>query len=124
MLRLLKQPGDPVRPKETVAIWQREQQPPHVEALVPAQQPWFVVPDQMARVEIPSLRQVFSARLLSSKSNGNGILQVRFNLEGVSPSDIRRLLSLPGEPVRVQVPRRLNLVHWLQTGQPGRSLAP
>lgn len=124
VLRLLKQPGDPVRPKETVAIWQREQQPPHVEALVPAQQPWFVVPDQMARVEIPSLRQVFSARLLSWKSNGNGILQVRFNLEGVSPSDIRRLLSLPGEPVRVQVPRRLNLVHWLQTGQPGRSLAP
>ncbi|MEB3296929.1 MAG: hypothetical protein VKL23_05275 [Cyanobacteriota bacterium] len=124
VLRLLKKPGDPVRPKETVAIWQREQQPPHVEALVPAQQPWFVVPDQMARVEIPSLRQVFSARLLSWKSNGNGILKVRFNLEGVSPSDIRRLLSLPGEPVRVQVPRRLNLVHWLQTGQPGRSLAP
>ena len=28
VLRLLKQPGDTVRPRETVAIWQREQQPP------------------------------------------------------------------------------------------------
>ena len=124
ILRLLKQSGDPVRPKETVAIWQREQQPPHVEALVPAQQPWFVVPNQLARVEIPSVRQIYNARLLSWKPNGDGILKMRLDLENVPPSEIRRLLSLPGEPVRVQLPRRLNFVHWLQTGQSGRSLTP
>jgi hypothetical protein len=115
VLRLLKQSGDPVRPKETVAIWQREQQPPHVEALVPAQRPWFVVPNQLARVEIPSVRQIYNARLLSWKSHGDGILKMRLDLENVPPSEIRRLLSLPGEPVRVQLPRRLNFVHWLQT---------
>ncbi len=124
VLRLLKQSGDPVRPKETVAIWQREQQPPHVEALVPAQRPWFVVPNQLARVEIPSVRQIYNARLLSWKSHGDGILKMRLDLENVPPSEIRRLLSLPGEPVRVQLPRRLNFVHWLQTGQSGRSLTP
>ncbi|MEB3307479.1 MAG: hypothetical protein VKK98_04925 [Cyanobacteriota bacterium] len=124
VLRLLKQPGDPVKPRETLAIWQREQQPPQVEARVPAQQPWFVVPNQMAKVEIPSLRQVYNARLLSWRFEREGILQIRLNLEGVPPSEIRRLLALPGEPVRVKVPRRLNLVHWLQTGRPGRSLAP
>ena len=115
VLRLLKQPGDTVRPRETVAIWQREQQPPQVEALLPAQGAWLLATDQVARVEVPSLRQVYEARILSWKPAGSGLLQVRLNLDKLPMSDTRRLLALPGEPVRVELPRQFNFVRWLQT---------
>ena len=117
VLRLLKQPGDPVRPRETVAIWQREQQPPQVEALLPSHGSRLMASDQLARVEVPSLRQVYNARLQSWRFRDKQLLQARFNLEGLPESEARRLLALPGEPVRVEMPRRLNLLYWLQTGQ-------
>ncbi|MCP9910907.1 hypothetical protein KBZ15_13520 [Cyanobium sp. BA20m-p-22] len=123
VLRLLKQPGDTVRPRETVAIWQREQQPPQVEALLPAQGAWLLATDQAARVEVPSLRQFYEARVFSWKPAGSGLLQVRLNLDKLPTSETRRLLALPGEPVRVELPRQLNLVRWLQTGRLSPSLA-
>lgn len=125
LLRLLKQPGDPVRPRETVAIWQREQPPPQVEARLPAQGGrWLMATDQLAKVEIPSLRQAYSARLLSWRPGGAGLLLLRLDLEGVPPVEVRRLLSLPGEPVRVELARRFNLIQWLQTGQLASPAAP
>ena len=124
VLRLLKQPGDPVRPRETVAIWQREQQPPQVEALLPSQGKWLVGSDQLATVEVPSLREVYSARMLSWRPAGRGLLQVRFNLQDLPASEARRLLTLPGEPVRLEMPRRLKLLHWLQTGLASSPLVP
>ena len=124
VLRLLKQPGDSVRPRETVAIWQREQQAPQVEALLSSQAAWLLAADQAARVEVPSLRQVYQARLLSWRPAGSGLLQVRFNFEGLPESEARRLLALPGEPVRLELPRQLNLVRWLQTGRLSPSLTP
>ena len=123
VLRLLKQPGDTVRPRETVAIWQREQQPPQVEALLPAQGAWLLATDQAARVEVPSLRQFYEGRIISWKPAGSGLLQVRLNLDKLPTSETRRLLALPGEPVRVELPRQFNLVRWLQTGRLSPSLA-
>jgi multidrug resistance efflux pump len=123
VLRLLKQPGDPVRPRETVAILQREQQPPQVEALLRTQGAWLLATDQVARVEVPSLRQFYEARILSWKPAGRGLLQVRLNLDKLPTSESRRLLALPVEPVRVELPRQLNLVRWLQTGRLSPSLA-
>lgn len=124
LLRVLKRPGDPVRPREAVAIWQRDQQPPQVEALLSSQGTWLWTADQRARVEIPSLRQVYSARLLSWRPADRGRLRLRFGFEAVPPSEVRRLLALPGEPVRLELPRQLNLVHWLQTGRLSPALAP
>ena len=65
VLRLLKQPGDTVRPRETVAIWQREQQPPQVEALLPAQGAWLFATDQVARVEVPSCGRFMTSAFLA-----------------------------------------------------------
>jgi biotin carboxyl carrier protein len=124
VLRLLKQPGDPVRPRETVAIWQREQPPPQVEALLPSQGAWLLTADQAARVEVPSLRQTYTARLLSWRPAGRDRLQARFHFEGLPDHEARRLLALAGEPVRLEFPRKLNLVRWLQTGQRSPSLQP
>lgn len=111
VLRLLKRPGDPVRPREAVAIWQRDQQPPLVEAKLPAPQSWAASPEQRATVEIPSLRQRYNARLLSWTRTPGEQIQARFQLEAVPAADVRRLLALPGEPVRIELQRRplLNL---------------
>ena len=106
VLRLLKQPGDPVRPHETVAIWQQEQQPPQVEARWKVDGLTQVAPEQRAMVEIPSLRQRYEARLLNSQLAAPGVFQLRFSLDHVPPSEVRRLLALPGEPVRLQMERR------------------
>lgn len=124
VLRVLKQPGESVRPRETVAIWQRDQQPPQVEALLPSQGAWLLAADQVASVEVPSLRQVYKARLISWKPASGDRLQVRLSLEALPASETRRLLALPGEPVRLALPRQLNLVRWLQTGQLSPGLNP
>ena len=106
VLRLLKQPGDAVRPRESVAIWQQEQLPPQVEARWRADGLLPLSPEQRAMVEIPSIRQRYEARLLASKVIAPGVFQLRFNLADVPPSEVRRLLALPGEPVRLQLDRR------------------
>ena len=106
VLRLLKQPGDPVRPHETVAIWQQEQLPPQVEARLKVDGLTQVAPEQRATVEIPSLRQRYAARLLNSQLAAPGVVQLRFGLDHVPPSEVRRLLALPEEPVRLQMDRR------------------
>jgi hypothetical protein len=74
-----------------------------------------LVPDQEARVEIPSLRQRYDAQYVAVDHGGNGWLRVRLALKGVPAAEVRRLLALPGEPVRLTIPREHLLVRWLRT---------
>ena len=115
VLRLLKQPGEAVKPREAVAIVQRDLPPPVVEARVPRSGQWFLIPDQEARVEIPSLRQRYDAQAVAVDHGGDGWQRVRLALKGVPATEVRRLLALPGEPVRLTIPREHLLVRWLRT---------
>lgn len=115
VLRLLKQPGEAVKPREAVAVVQKDLPPPVVEARVPRSGQWLLVPDQEARVEIPSLRQRYDAQYVAVDHGGNGWLRVRLALKGVPAAEVRRLLALPGEPVRLTIPREHLLVRWLRT---------
>jgi biotin carboxyl carrier protein len=115
VLRLLKQPGDVVRPKEGVAIVQKDLAPPVVEARIPQSYQWLLRPDQAARVEIPSLRQLYDAQYIAVDHGSDGWQRVRLALKGVPAAEIRRLLALPGEPVRLTIPREHLLVRWLRT---------
>lgn len=115
VLRLLKQPGEAVKPREAVAIVQKDLPPPVVEARIPQSGQWFLRPDQEARVEIPSLRQRYGAQTVAVDHGGNGWLRLRLALKGVPDPEIRRLLTLPGEPVRLTIPREHLLVRWLRT---------
>lgn len=115
VLRLFKEPGDPVRPHEAVALIQNELPPPVVEATVPRSQQWLMNPDQQARVEIPSLRQRYEARYLAVQPHGDTHQRIRFRLIGVPAEEIRRLLALPGEPVQLWIPREHRLVRWMRT---------
>lgn len=115
VLRLFKQPGDPVRPHEAVALIQNEIPPPVVEATVPMSNQWLLLPDQQARVEIPSLRQRYQAQYVAVQRTGAALQRIRLRLIGVPPEEIRRLLALPGEPVRLWIPREHLLVRWMRT---------
>lgn len=115
VLRLFKQPGDPVRPHEAVALIQNEIPPPVVEATVPMSNQWLLLPDQQARVEIPSLRQRYQAQYVAVQRTGTALQRIRLRLIGVPPEEIRRLLALPGEPVRLWIPREHLLVRWMRT---------
>jgi hypothetical protein len=115
VLRLFKQPGDPVRPYEAVALIQNDIPPPVVEATVPMSRQWFLMPDQQARVEIPSLRQRYQAQTIAVQRSGDALQRIRFRLVGVPPEETRRLLALPGEPVKLWIPREHLLVRWLRT---------
>ena len=115
VLRLFKQPGDPVRPHEAVALIQNEIPPPVVEATVPMSNQWLLMPDQQARVEIPSLRQRYQAQYVAVQRTGAALQRIRLRLIGVPPEEIRRLLALPGEPVRLWIPREHLLVRWMRT---------
>lgn len=115
VLRLLKQPGEAVKPREAVAIMQKDLPPPVVEARIPQSDQWLLLPDQEARVEIPSLRERYSAQTVAVDHGGNGWLRLRLALKGVPDPEIRRLLTLPGEPVRLTIPREHLLVRWLRT---------
>lgn len=115
VLRLLKQPGEAVKPREAVAIVQKDLPPPVVEARIPQSDQWLLLPDQEARVEIPSLRQRYNAQTVAVDHGGNGWVRLRLALKGVPAPEIRRLLTLPGEPVRLTIPREHLLARWLRT---------
>jgi biotin carboxyl carrier protein len=115
VLRLFKEPGDPVRPHEAIALIQNELPPPVVEATVPRSQHWLMNPDQQARVEIPSLRQRYEAQYLAVQRHSDTHQRIRLRLIGVPAEEIRRLLALPGEPVRLWIPREHRLVRWMRT---------
>ena len=115
VLRLFKQPGDPVRPYEAVALIQNDIPAPVVEATVPMSKQWLLMPAQQARVEIPSLRQRYQAQTIAVQRSGDALQRIRFRLIGVPPDEIRRLLALPGEPVKLWIPREHLLVRWLRT---------
>lgn len=115
VLRLLKQPGEAVKPREAIAILQKELLPPEVEARLTKAEHWLLQPGHSAQIEIPSLRQKYRARYVAVQNHNDGTKRVRFALEGVAAAEIRRLLTLPGEPVRVSIPRQHVLVRWFRT---------
>ena len=115
VLRLLKQPGEAVKPREAIAILQKELLPPEVEARLTKAEHWLLQPGHSAQIEIPSLRQKYRARYVAVQNHNDGTKRVRFALEGVSSAETRRLLTLPGEPVRVSIPRQHVLARWFRT---------
>jgi biotin carboxyl carrier protein len=117
LLRLLKQPGEAVQPREALAIVQKDLPPPVVEARIPQSEQWLLLPEQEAQVEIPSLRQRYDAQYVGVDQGGDGWQRVRLALKGVPAPEVRRLLTLPGEPVRLRIPREHLLVRWLRTRQ-------
>jgi multidrug resistance efflux pump len=113
LLRMLKQPGETVHLKESIAILQRESPSPDVVATISEEQASLLTIGQQATVEIPSLRDKFRAKLLSLKPSNGRTLRLRMSLAGLQPEDIRRLQTLPGEPVRVVISKQNAITSWM-----------
>jgi multidrug resistance efflux pump len=113
LLRLLKRPGEVVHSHESIAILQRISPAPDVNATITEEQASMLTIGQEATVEIPSLREYFSAKLVSLNPSTEGKLKLRLSLSGLQPEDIRRLQTLPGEPVRIVISKQNALTNWM-----------
>jgi multidrug resistance efflux pump len=113
LLRLLKRPGEIVHSHESIAILQRISPAPDVIATITEDQASLLTIGQDATVEIPSLREYFSAKLISLNPSIDGKLKLRMSLAGLEPEEIRRLQTLPGEPVRIVINKQNAITSWM-----------
>ncbi len=107
VVRILRGSGNPVRPRETVLILQRDQPPPVVVALVPGPVARQLRAGQRGEVEIPALRRRFVATVSALPSARPGAqTQVQLTLQDPPAEELGRLAALRGAPAVVVLPNR------------------
>ncbi|MFW6732007.1 MAG: hypothetical protein ACODUE_09805 [Synechococcus sp.] len=108
VVRILRDSGNPVRPRETVLILQRDQPPPVVVALAPGNDARQLRPGQRGEVEIPALRRRFIASVseLTPPSRPGALAQVQMTLVDPPAEELSRLAALRGAPAVVVLPNR------------------
>lgn len=108
VVRILRDSGNPVRPRETVLILQRDQPPPVVVAQVLGNDARQLRPGQRGEVEIPALRRRFVAAVseLTSPSRPGASAQVQLTLVDPPAEELSRLAALRGAPAVVVLPNR------------------
>lgn len=109
-MRILRDSGNPVRPRETVLILQRDQPPPVVVALAPGNDARQLHTGQRGEVEIPALRRRFIASVseLTPPSRSSALAQVQLTLVDPPAEELSRLAALRGAPAVVVLPNRSN----------------
>jgi biotin carboxyl carrier protein len=114
VVRILRDSGNPVRPRETVLILQRDQPPPVVVAQVPATVARQLRPGQRGEVEIPALRRRFVATVSALPSpRPDAPTQVQLTLQDPPAEELSRLAALRGAPAVVVLPNRANPLQLL-----------
>jgi len=114
VVRILRDSGNPVRPRETVLILQRDQPPPVVVAQVPGTVARQLRPGQRGEVEIPALRRRFVATVSALPSpRPDAPTQVQLTLQDPPAEELSRLAALRGAPAVVVLPNRANPLQLL-----------
>jgi multidrug resistance efflux pump len=128
ILKVTKLAGNPVRPRETVMVLQREQAPPMIDAYLTPKQAEEIIVGSPAAALIPAVNKEYQARVakidqaapatdavnippaLGSETRS---VYVQLALDNLSPEDNSRLIAAKGMPVILSVPKQTNLFNRL-----------
>jgi multidrug resistance efflux pump len=133
ILKVTKVAGNPVRPRETVMVLQREQAPPMIDAYLTPKQAEQIIVGSSATALIPAVNKEYQARVAKidqaaptsdvvstppALGSENKTVYVQLALDNLSPEDNSRLIAAKGMPVILSVPKQTNvfnrLAFWLK----------
>lgn len=128
VVRVTKASGNPVRPRETVMVLQREQVPPTIDAYLTKDQADQISIGKPATVLIPTINEEYQAHITKidpaiSAPNLIGITQtedlnsksvyVQLTLNNLSRENNNQLTAASGMPVILSIPKQTNLFNRL-----------
>ncbi len=121
VLKVTKVAGNPVRPRETVMVLQREQAPPMIDVYLTPEEAQYIAIGTLITVQIPTLNKEYVARVsklshlpLSPNSDTRSVY-VQLILDNLSPEDSGLILANRGIPVNVKISKQAtNVFHRLQ----------
>jgi len=124
VLKVTKISGNPVRPRETVMVLQREQVPPMIDAYLTPKEAEQISVGSLATALIPAVNKEYQARVakidpvapaLNSETKS---VYLQLALDNLSPEDNSQLIASRGMPVVLSVPKQTNifnrLAFWLK----------
>ena len=133
VLKVTKLSGNPVKPRETVMVLQREQAPPTIDAYLTPKQAEQIVVGSPATVLIRAVNEEYQARvtkidqaasaptlagLTPSANSATKSVYVQLALDNLSPEDNSQLIAAKGMPVILSIPRETSifnrLAFWLR----------
>jgi multidrug resistance efflux pump len=133
VLKVVKPPSSPVRPRETVMVLQRELQLPTIDAYLTQEQANQITIGSQAITLIPALNKQYQARVTKIDRTGRAADQARdyqlqdskdrpvyvqLTLDNISEKDKSQLIAAKGMPVILDLPKHTNiferLAFWLR----------
>ena len=133
VVKVTKLSGNPVRPRETVMVLQREQAPPTIDAYLTPEQAEQISIGSPATALLPSVNEEYQAHVTkidqaAPASNLVGVtsaldpkikpVYVQLALDNLSSEDNSQLIAAKGMPVILSVPKQTNifnrLAFWLK----------
>lgn len=133
VLKVTKLSGNPVKPRETVMVLQREQLPPTIDAYLTPKQAEQIVVGSSATVLIPAVNEEYQARVAKIDQAASGptlagvtpsadattkSVYVQLALDNLTPEDNSQLIAAKGMPAVLSIPRETNifnrLAFWLR----------
>lgn len=133
VLKVTKVSGNPVRPRETVMVLQRQQLPPTIDAYLTPKQSEQIFVGSPATALIPAVNEKFQARVTKidqsapapslvgippALNSENKSVYVQLALDNLSPENNSQLIAATGMPVVLSVPKQTNvfnrLAFWLE----------
>ena len=133
VVKVTKLSGNPVRPRETVMVLQREQAPPTIDAYLTPEQAEQISIGSPATALLPSVNEEYPAHVTkidqaAPASNLVGVtsaldpkikpVYVQLALDNLSSEDNSQLIAAKGMPVILSVPKQTNifnrLAFWLK----------
>lgn len=131
VLKVTKLSGNPVRPRETVMVLQREQAPPTVDAYLTPKQAEQIVIGSPATILVRALNEEYQAHVTKIDKAASvpplvGVappanaatksVYVQLALDNLSPEDNSQLIAAKGMPVILSIPRETSIFNHLAVG--------
>ncbi len=131
VLKVTKLSGNPVRPRETVMVLQREQAPPTVDAYLTPKQAEQIVIGSPATILVRALNEEYQAHVTKIDKAASapplvGVtppanaatksVYVQLAVDNLSPEDNSQLIAAKGMPVILSIPREASIFNHLAVG--------
>jgi multidrug resistance efflux pump len=133
VIKVTKLSGNPVRPRETVVVLQREQAPPTIDAYLTPKQAEQIIVGSPATALIPAVNEEYQARVAKidqaapapdaanippALGSETKLVYVQLALDNLPPEANSRLIAAKGMPVILSIPKQTNvfnrLAFWLK----------